>query len=326
MNRASIACAAAGLAGCGSFQDPNVVVDLRVLALSSSLPDQLVDVDLTQPVMAGGLLAQLAPTQVCALVADPALDRRLAWSLTLCPLTSGDRCDDESPQVMLASGVLDDPDATVPEPALCATIAPDGNLLAVLLDALDGDALHGLGGLYYGAVLRIGGEDADRDLDQYAAKSFRVAPRIPQAATANQNPRLDHVDASIGDGPPVALPLARCAENPAPFELPPATKVRLLPVEPDDAREVYVVPTLDGKSQTFTESLTYQWVASAGGFSKGSTGGPRDISGNPRPLFSDYKSPAAKDLDGPTDVSVWIVQRDERLGVHWYEACIRVVP
>jgi hypothetical protein len=320
-----LACLAAA-AGCGSFQDPNVVIDLRVLAMTSSLPDQMVDVDLTQPVTPGGLLAQLMPTQVCALVADPGLDRRLLWSMTLCTLTSGERCSDDDPQTLLGTGLVDDPDTTVPEPAPCVTVEPNNDLLAILLDVLEGDSLHGLGGLYYGVVLRIGGEDGNRDLDQYAAKTLRVAPRIPMAATANTNPQLDHVDASIGDGAPVALPLIRCPENPAPLEMPPATKLRLLPVEPDGAREVYVVPTLDGKSQTFTESLTYQWVASAGGLSSGSTGGPRDLSGNPAPLFTDYKSPAAEDLDGPTDVTVWIIQRDERLGVHTYEGCIRVVP
>jgi hypothetical protein len=293
--------------------------------MTASPPDQVIDVDLTRPVMPANLLAQLVPTEVCALVADPGLDRRLAWSLTLCLLTSGDRCDSDL-EVPLGAGLIDDPDTTVPAPPLCATIDPDSNLLAVLLDALDGDALHGLGGLYYGVVLRVGGEDADRSLDQYAAKSIRVVPRIPAAVTANTNPRIDHLDASIGDGAPVALPLVRCAENPAPMALLPATKLRLSPVEPADARETYVVPTLDGKSQTFTESLTYQWIASAGGVSNGSTGGPRDVSGNPAPLFTDYKSPAAADLDGPTDVSVWIIQRDERLGVHAYETCLRVTP
>jgi hypothetical protein len=323
--RALAACALAGIAGCNSFQDPDLVVDLRVLAMTSSPPDQVIDVDLTQPVMPQSLLAQLVPTQVCSLVADPGLDRRLAWSLALCPLLRGDRCDPDL-EVPLGQGLLDDPDTAVPEPQLCATVAPDGNLLAVLLGALEDDTLRGLGGLYYGVVLRIGGEDAYRDLDQYAAKVLRVAPRIPTTATANTNPRLDHIDATIGDTAPVALPLVRCAENPAPLELPPDTKLRLSPVEPDGVREVYVVPTLDGKSQTFTESLTYQWVAGAGGFSSGSTGGPRDVSGNPAPLFTDYKAPAAADLDGPTDIALWIIQRDERLGVHAYEACVRVIP
>jgi len=325
VKRALLACALAGAAGCGRFQDPNIVVDLRVIAMSASPPDQLVDVDLTQPVTPASLLAELVPTQVCALVADPGLERRLLWSLTLCSLTSGDRCDEDN-QVVIGTGLLDDPEETTPEPTLCATVNPDGNLLAILLGLLEGDPLHGLGGLDYGVVLRIGGEDANRDLDQYAAKTVRVAPRIPMAATANENPRIDHVDAAIGDAAPVALPLLRCLDTPAPLEVPPATKVRMTPIEPDGVREVYVVPTLDGKSQTFTESLTYQWVASAGGFSSGSTGGPRDVAGNPAPLFSDYKSPSADDLQGPTDVSIWIVQRDERFGVHWYESCIHVTP
>jgi hypothetical protein len=323
---AGIALAAVAAAGCGSFQDPNVVVDLRVLAMASSPPDQLVDVDLTQPVNPASLLAQLVPTQVCALIADPALDRRLAWSMTMCPLTSNDRCDDDRPQVAIASGLLDDPDTTVPEPALCATVQPGGDLLAVLADVLQDDVLHGLGGVDYAVVLRIGGEDANRDLDQYATKTLRVSPRIPMARTANANPRIDHLDVAVGDAATVALPLVRCAENPAPYPLPPAIKLRMTPVEPDGVRERYVVPTLDGRTQSFTESLTYQWIAGAGGFSKGSTGGPRDISGNPAPLFSDFKSPAADELHGPTDVPVWIIQRDERLGVQWYESCVRVAP
>jgi hypothetical protein len=84
----------------------------------------------------------------------------------------------------LAAGPADDPDTAVPEPQLCATVAPDGNLLAVLLDALDNDTRHGLGGLYYGVVLPIGGEDANRDLDQYAAKALHVAPRISRSRAA----------------------------------------------------------------------------------------------------------------------------------------------
>lgn len=317
---------AAGLAGCGSFQDPNIVVDLRVLALTAEPAEQMLDVDLSKPPDPAALLAQLVPTEVCALVADPGADRRLLWSMTMCPLTTDERCDDDRPQVAIGGGLLDDPDTTVPEPRLCATVAPDGNLLGVLLDVLNDDSLHGLGGVDYEVQLRVGGENGNRDLDQYASKTLRVSPRIPAERTANRNPSLDGITAALGDAPPVALPLGRCAENAAPFALAPGTKLRLAPVEAPGARELYVVPTLDGRSESFTESLTYQWVASAGGYSSGSTGGPRDLSGNPAPLFTDYRSPRASDLMGPTDVSLWIIQRDERLGVRWYESCIRVTP
>jgi hypothetical protein len=316
--------ATAGAAACGRFQDPNVVVDLRVLAMASSPPDQVIDVDLTQPVNPVAVLAQLVPTQVCALVADPSLERRLRWSLTACEW-DGERCDENSIQVVIGEGLADDPES-VPTPQICGTVELTPDIFQILSEIVQGDTLHGLGGIDFPVVLRIGGEDADRTLDQYATKTVRVAPRIPATRTANTNPSVDHFDATIDDGPAVPLPLGRCLENPAPYVMAPSTKLRLVPIEPPGAREVYVVPTLDGKSQTFTESLTYQWIASAGGFSSGSTGGPRDVSGNPAPLQSDYKSPAADELMGPTDVTLWIVQRDERLGVHWYEACVRVVP
>jgi hypothetical protein len=315
----------AAAAGCGKFQDPNVVVDLRVLAMAASPPDQVIDVDLTQPPDPQALLAELVPTTVCSLVADPGNDRRLLWSVTMCPAAGSERCEGDD-GVPLGRGLLDDPDTTVPEPAICVTIAPDARLLGVLGAELQGDTLHGLGGVDYNVVLRVGGETGDRDLDQYAFKTVRVSPRIPRTHTANTNPRIDRIDTSIDDAPPVTLPIGRCAESPAPLEIAAGTKLRMTPIEPDGVREVYVVPTLDGKSQTFTESLTYQWVSSAGGFSDGATGGPHDVSGNPAPLFTDFRAPAAGDLDGPTDVTVWIIQRDERLGVQWYEACVRVMP
>lgn len=329
MVRAAIVIAV--LAGCGSFEDPDIVIDLRVLAAQATPAEQVVTLDPTQPLDPAALLAQLVPTEVCALVADPGQDRRLVWSMTACAFDDGDagggdRCDPDFASIDVGGGVIDDPDTTIPQPAPCATVTPDADLLFLLSQIVQDDDLRGLGGINYNVLLRIGGESGDRALDQYSAKSVRVSPRIPDARVANQNPTMDHLEAALEDGTPVTLPLGRCVETAAPYELAPATKLRLTPFEPDGAREVYVVPTLDGASQMFTESLTYQWVASAGSFSSGSTGGPRDPFGNPAPLFTDYKSPAPEDLSGPLDVSLWIVQRDERLGVQWYEACLRVVP
>ena len=127
-----------------------------------------------------------------------------------------------------------------------------------------------------------------------------------------------------------ALPLGRCAEKSSDeldqIAIPPNTKVNLNPKELPGARETYVVPTLDGGSDTFTESLTYQWAGNGGGFSRGSTGGPHDAFGNSAPLDTDWTSPKAEKLTGPTDFTIWVVQRDERLGVAWFEYCIRVTP
>jgi hypothetical protein len=320
--------------GCNSFQDPDVVLDLRVLAMDATPADQVIALDPSQPLTPDAVLGQLVDTEVCALVADPGLDRRLAWSMQACAYNTnnnnnGDnraRCAPDKATLELGAGVIEDPDLAVPAPALCATVRADAALLALLFQIQQDDDLRGLGGIDVQVLLRVGGEDADRDLDQYAAKTVRVSPKIPATRTANVAPRIDHLVAAVGDADPVTLPFGRCPEMVARYELPPDTKLRITPIEAAGAREVYTTPTLDGAGQTFTESLTYQWVAGAGGFSAGSTGGPRDPFGNPAPLFTDFRSPAREDLTGPTDVPLWIIQRDERLGVRWYETCVRVVP
>lgn len=312
----------AALASCATFESEDIVIDLRPVAMVASLPEQLVDVDLANPPPAIELLDQLEPSTVCALVADPVFDRALHYKLSLCPL--GTLCGD--PVVVLAEGTIADPDTTVPQPDLCATIKPDGNLAGVALAALQGDAFGGLGGVEYGVDLEVRGEDEPEQAVQHAGKRLHIIPRIPATRTASKNPTLDHIDAAKDGIDPQPLPMGRCVDQIAPLELVPTQRVRLTPVEPADARESYVVPTLDGNQQMFTESLTYQWMAGAGSLSAGSTGGPRDpVSGEPAPLFSDFRAPPADQLlEDVTDIPLWIVQRDERLGAAWYETCVRV--
>ncbi len=313
------------LAACNSFENPEVVLDFRVLALSADPPEQIVDVNIQDPQPPVELLEQLVPTEVCVLLSDASSARRLRWEMSVCNLAKDLRCGG-GPSYVIGSGIWEDPELTSPERRLCDTIQPDGNLLGVAVNSFENDQLRGLGGIYYGLSLRVGGEDADPELDLYAAKNLRLMPRIPADIEANHNPSLDHVDVALPGADPMPLAFGRCADQIAPIEVPAATRVRLTPVEPEGAREPYVVPTIDGSERRFTESLTYQWLASAGNFSSGTTGGPRDAFGNPATLFTDWKAPAAKDLEGPTDIDLWFIQRDERLGVHWYESCIRVLP
>jgi len=332
---------ALALAGCSTFQDPDIVVDIRPLALRATVPEQVVDVDLNNPLQPAQLLEQLVPSTVCMLIADPTNMRGLRWTMTLCLYGDGERCDSDHPEVMLGEGTADDPELgidpsacnaavdmgeAIPPGCGCATVAADGNLLGVLLDALDNDPLKGFQGLDYEVQLRIGGAGGDPALDQYAAKGLRVAARFPATRQANHNPSLMELQGTLDGGEPFMLELGRCVDQAAPFEMPPNTKINLLPIEPDGVRETYVIPTLDGGSETFTESLTYQWNATLGGFSSGSTGGPHDAFGNPAPLDTNWTSPKADKLDGPTDITIWLVQRDERLGVQWYETCLRVTP
>jgi len=315
------------LVGCGTFEDPNVVIDLRVLAMDSDPPEQVIDVSQTQDPTQ--LLTQVVPTQICALVSDREHDRALRYSFTLCVPKTNDRCDEARPSIVLGSGIAPDPD-TFPRPPLCTTINPDGNLLGVAYSYLQDDQLHGLGGIYYGIELQLGGSDASVADDIYAEKSLRLMPRIPADITANHNPTLGGLVASEADAVmsnPQPMVLNSC-DDPAAhkLEVPPDTKVRLNPIEPDGVREVYVTPTITGGEQTFIESITYQWVIGDGKLSKGSTGGGHDVFGNLKPLFTDFTAPKSTDLAGPEDIPVWIVVRDERLGAAWYEACIHVTP
>lgn len=313
-------------AGCGSFEDEDIVIDTRVLAMAATVPDQVIDVDLENPQSDAELLDQLVPTRMCALVADPSKDRRLRWSMTLCALNNDERC--YGPSAMLGSGFAEDRETSLDERAIemCVDVNPDGNLLGVIRFAFMEDQFGGLGGLDYGVQLVVGGEDVDPELDLYAGKSLRVAPRIPAARSANKNPDLNYLEVSIDGAPAVPLTLGRCVTQTNKLEVPARAEVRITPIETETTRETYVVPTVDGQSQAFTEAPTYQWTAGAGGFSSGMTGGPRDFAGNPAPLFTDWRAPRVEDIGEGLDVPIWLVQRDERLGATWYETCVRVVP
>lgn len=339
---ASVACAL-GAAGCASFPDEDVIVDLRIIAMTSDHPEQVIDAtpeDLENPVE---LLEQLVPTEMCALVADPARpatddlpeipERRLRWSMTLCVLNRDERCDSDVSKEIGSGLTSSDPDTGPRDPArprgeMCATIQPDGNLLAIVMEAFEGDSISGLGGIDYGVSLRVGPEGEPPEDDQYAGKTLRVSPRIPAERSANTNPNLERFDASIEeDGSnPTPLLLGRCVDQPAPLEVAPDTRLRIEPIETPVTRETYTVPTLDGMTRTFTESPTYQWLASGGSFSSGSTGGTRDVAGNLPELHTFWRAPDAEEVVEPQLFSLWIVQRDERLGAVWYEACVRVVP
>lgn len=315
------------LAGCGTFEDPNVVIDLRVLAMTADPPEQVIDVSQTRDPTQ--LLAQVGPAQVCALVSDRSYARELRYSFTLCQPRSNDRCDPNQPRIVLGAGLAPDPE-TYPRPPLCTTIEPDGNLLGVAYGYLQGDQLHGLGGIYYGIELQLGGAEASAADDIFAEKSLRLMPRIPADVTANHNPTLGGLlasdpNAEMSNPQPMALD-ACDAPNAQKLEVAPGAKVRLTPIEPAGVRESYVAPTITGGEETLTESITYQWVIGDGSISKGSSGGGHDVFGNLKPLFTDFTAPKSKDLAGPEDIPVWIVVRDERLGAAWYESCIHVTP
>ena len=149
------------LAGCTSFEDPTIVLDLRVLAMTADIPDQIVDVDLAMP-MPAAILGQLQPTNVCALVADPAQDRPLRWSMTLCLLEEEGRCDRTLPYVELGSGVILDPERATAAQRPCGIIEPTAygpTILALLRAAVEANPVQALGGIDYTVVFSVGAVD-----------------------------------------------------------------------------------------------------------------------------------------------------------------------
>src|SRR5262245_28685819 len=103
------------VAGCGNFQDPDIVIDFRVLGMSASVPEQAVDLDITKPPMPADILSQLVDSKVCVLLSDRNFERNLRWTMTLCGLDN-ERCPDDNPHSVLGSGLWSDPDLAATPP------------------------------------------------------------------------------------------------------------------------------------------------------------------------------------------------------------------
>lgn len=333
--RASALAASAGAlailaAACDpGFQEESEVVDLRPIAITAQPPEQVIDFDPQDPPSPDVLLAQLAPIDICALAGDP-IARSLRWSFTVCVEGDDVRCDPDRPSIdLVPTAVTPDPELAAPRPQMCARLQPDLALLLVLQSAIEADPLSGFSGIDLLLSWKVNGEGEPDALAQYAGKRLRFAARVPADRRANNNPTVTSFLATI-DTPEGAvempLPLGRCVDQAAPITVPPGSRLTILPIEPDGVREDYVVPTFDGGVRMFTETITYQWLTNSGSFSRGSSGGKRDAFGNLPELDSAFRAKSKKDVSAPIDASIWIVQRDERLGEAWYESCVRVAP
>jgi hypothetical protein len=314
--------AAAMLVACGSFENPSIVIDLRIVGMQAEPPEQVAPVDPMNP-----LGTMFEDARVCAIVADPGAERRLRWEMTACAQNGDHRCNDpERPSLVLGGGVIDDPDTSPTEQTMCATLPAGAELLAMLRDAIENDSLSGFGGVDLQVVLRVTPEGAGASQSIYGAKAVRYSPEFPEGRVANRNPTLIEIDVDRGDGVSFQLPMGRCAEQLSPIELGPKETIHLVPIEPASARESYVVPTFEGGSRMFTENLRYEWLAGAGDWTRGGTGGPRDGAGNEPPLDTEWESPPEEDGLGASSVPLWIIQRDERGGSQWFESCVYLTP
>jgi hypothetical protein len=313
--------------GCGEFETPSIVLDLRILGVQAEPPEIVSPFDPDDPTA-----VELDDVELCALFADPTRSRRLRWNMVACAPRSSRRCDSVTrPWVDIGSGTIEDPEEAGEPQAACGTLAASAGLLAVLQDAIENDSFSGFGGIPVQVELWVHGEDESFADAQFGTKRVLYSPEIPAGRVANTNPHLDGLTVEregVTPDPedPELLPLGRCRDV-APLVAAPGERITITPVEPEGVREDYVVPTLDGGSREFTENLTYSWYATAGAWNREESGGPKDVVGNEPPLDSTFTAPADPAVVGDgLEVPLWIVQRDERGGQAWYESCVRVEP
>lgn len=304
-------------AACGTgFEDPSIVIDLRVLSMSVEPPEVILDFDLMNPEESlEGL--EIPPVTLTALVADPGDERQLAYTIDACPPSNVHRCDDPSvPIQRIDFGVIDDPEGPDGSTMLTTTFTIQPQ---VLQESVRLDDLAGFGGVVvelHMVVYPNGDPDLSRAV--HATKIMLYSPRLPAERVANSNPRLEAL--ILDEDPEAVLPMARCnAPGGVPIPVAAATELRLDPVEPEGVREDYLLPTFDGDVREITENLSYIWFATGGNFVPGESGGPIDAFGNEPPLYTRWTTPAEPGLH-----RLWVVQRDERGGQSWAEYCFDV--
>jgi hypothetical protein len=320
-----IAMVACSLAACGSFDDPAIVYDMRVLGAIAEPPEILVPVDpdafdpLALPVI-----------EVCALIADPGDSRALSYAIEACPANATGRCRSSQPSIMMGSGTVGDPEEAAGPVQLCGTLGPNPVLAEILEASISADSLRGFGAIDIQAQITVwpaGNNVADAI---YATKQMRFGTELPAERVANTNPSLASIIVTRAPtgmrGLESVLPLGRCGDIAAAVVAPGET-IGLLPIEADGIREDYVVPTFEGGARAFTEIMTYSFFSTEGKWSKAQSGGPRDISGTLPTLDTAWTAPSETDVVGTgLDVTLYVIQRDERGGQSWTQSCVRVVP
>lgn len=342
------------LLGCGDFDDPSTVKDLRILAVTTDPSEVILNV--ADPADLPGVA--IPPITLTPLIVDPQGQGQRPVTLTISACANdpnapsppndgtdptgypagGARatvgsalCDGDPTRIVLADNV--DVTAAAPAPF---TLAPDWLLAAFQRDVFFGPdgALHGGFDLGMPVVFQLtvhaGGETA---IGVKRALFWRQAVRADQ--TPNAIPRIPGVRAYARRDEATAEPLpdAIVAVEPG---VALDVGVDGLWMEPVDAAapvitaqaESYVTATLDRVTGQVApidvkETLTYTFYASAGTFA------PLQTSSEPPPgvipqsrlhIESKYEPP--KDFSG--DVTVWIVVRDERGGASWITRTLRV--
>ncbi len=317
---AAIASAMAG--ACGSFDDPAIVVDLRFLGVIASPPEILIPENLAELDV-----ASLPRFEVCALVADPNASRGLQFEMVVCPKASEGRCHSDL-QIKFGQGRVSDSEEFSDPVSICGRLEPSLQLAKIIEQSVSLDSLAGFGAVDIQAVISVWPQSLPEQA-VFATKQIRFGIAKPEERLPNSNPSLAGVLAQVTcegqETAPTSLPRGRCADV-APLVVQPGCSVHLEPEEPEGIREDYVVPTLDGSFRRFTETMRYQYFSTHGAWTRANTGGPTDGAGNRPTLDTQWRAPEAELVESELNVSLFVIQRDERGGQSWFQSCVRVIP
>jgi len=272
-----LAAFAASAACTPSFEGPEIVRDLRVLAVQAEPPEATIDLS----------TGKAAPVQVRVLAVDPAPREAMTASGSLCFPTDSRRCDEvQNVSIGAAQMVADEgPSWTlqVPPAIIQAAVQEDGGVRVQLsVNVADGDP--------HGPVF------ADK-----------VLLFSPPGGSVNHNPSIASLELT-NDGAPAGTVLGGGRPS-----LPVGVPIGILPhlAEGEGGAETYTTTDLQGNAVTLTESPRYSFFALAGA-DLDTAIADEPLPGTRPPKGLVRLTPLQA---GPG--TLWIVVRDGRGGIGW---------
>jgi hypothetical protein len=263
------------------FEAPEIVRDLRVLAVQAEPPEAAID-------LATG---NVAPVTVRVLSVDPSRRGPMSGSGDLCFPTDSGRCD-QGPSVPIG------PPQMVEE-------GPSWNLQVpapVVLGAIEDDDLKGFGGVRVQLSLSV--DDGDPHGPVFAQKLLLFSP---PGGTPNHNPSIAALELT-SDGVPV-----RTAQAGERLSLRAGIPTGILPVlaAGEGGAETYSAVDLQGNTVTLTEAPRYSF------FTTTSADIDEATADEPLPGTKPPDGLVRVTPFQPGSGTLWIVVRDGRGGVAW---------
>jgi len=274
------------------LQGPEIVRDLRILAVQAEPPEASIDLQT-------GAVEQVT---VRILAVDPVeRDRGVSMNGALCFPTVTGGCDG------VPSVAIGPPDPPDPSAATAAGAPPSWTVQvppAIVQAAVQQDDLKGFGGVRVQFSLQV--DDGDPHGPVFAEKILLFSP---PGGTVNHNPRLESLELTR-DGVPAGTLQAGDL-----LSVRVGAEVGILPrlAAGEGGAETYTAIDLQGKTVTPTEAPRYSFFTTSGG--------DLDVA------TADEPPPGIKPLEGLARFTalrrgtgtLWIVVRDGRGGVGWLE-------